>query len=96
MSESTFLRANQDRIVIHSSPQGWEVTYYRATTIRGSWLRRLFGAPPVFRQVLSTPGEIHAVLMRHNLNLTRAEMQRLNSMMNVLQARDRALVRRLA
>lgn len=96
MSESTFYRANQDRIVLHAGRQGWTVTYYRATSIRGSWLRRLFAPPAVFQQVVESPSQVHVLLMRHGLNLTRAESQRLSSMLSALRSRERADARRLA
>ena len=86
MNENTFHRANQDRIVIHTSRQGWRVTYYRATGIRGSWLRRLFAPAPVFQELVGTPTDVHGLLMRHGLHLTRAESQRLNSLLNGLRA----------
>ena len=86
MNEHTFHRANQDRIVIHAGPQGWRVTYYRATPIRGSWLRRLFASAPLFQEVVGAAPEVHGLLMRHGLHLTRAEGQRLNSLLGGLRA----------
>lgn len=87
MNQSTFLRANRDQIVLHLQPQGWQVRYYRATSVRGSWLRRLLGRPPVFEETVSSPMGVHALLLRRGVPLTRAEMQRLNSIMDALQAR---------
>ncbi|WP_135228851.1 hypothetical protein [Deinococcus fonticola] len=95
MNEHTFHRANQDRIVIHAGRQGWRVTYYRATPIRGSWLRRLLAPPAIFQDVVSAPNEIHSLLMRHGLHLTRAEMQRLSSMLAGLRAANEITQRRV-
>lgn len=95
MNEHTFHRANQDRIVIHAGRQGWRVTYYRSTPIRGSWLRRLFAPAPVFQEVVGTAPEVHGLLVRHGLHLTRAESQRLSSMLNGLRAESAIGQRRL-
>lgn len=89
LNQTTFLRANRDRIVLDLRPQGWQVRYYRPTSVRGSWLRRLLGRPPVFEETVSSPMGVHALLLRRGVPLTRAEMQRLNSMMDALQAQVR-------
>ena len=88
MNENTFHRANHDRIVIHAGRQGWQVKYYRATPIRGSWLRRLFAPAPVFQEVVAAASDVHNILMRHGLHLTRAESQRLNGLLNSLRAEN--------
>lgn len=94
MNEITLHRPNQDRIVIHPQPQGWQVTYYHATPIRGSWFRRLFAAPPLFRAIVHTQTEVHSLLISKGINLSRAENQRLNSILNNHQRANLGQVRR--
>ena len=93
MSEHTLHRPNLDRVVVRREGDGWQVTYYAATRVRGSWLRRLFARPPLFRVQAGSPAQVQAVLIQRNIHLTRAELQRLNSLMNMQQAQERTLGR---
>lgn len=89
MSETTLQRPNNDRIVLHRDGSGWRVTYYHATPVRGSWLRRLFAAPPLLRERAGSPAHVQAILVQHGIHLTRSELQRLNTLMNMQQTQDR-------
>lgn len=88
MSEATLHRTNNDRIVVHAFKNGWQVTYYRATPIRGSWLRRMFAEPPLFRERVQSISEIHRLLLHKGMHLSRAETQRLHNMLLAQNRRD--------
>ena len=93
MNETTLLRPNNDRIVLHRHGSGWRVSYYAATRIRGRWFRQLFGAPALLSGKASSPAQVQAILVRANIHLTRAEVLRLNTLMNMQQKQTRGLAR---